>query len=267
MPLIRNIATINLNAIGSTVKKHLLRDFVWNNDLDVIFMQEVAFENFAFINSHKALINISPDGKSTGVLLRNNIDYSDLTMNTNGRITSLCIDNLNFINVYAHSGSGFKKERDQLFTVDALVHFKEGKENIMLGDFNCIILTTDSNSSFKNLSTGLKNLVSSMNFIDVEKKVKGNDTSFTFIRHGSKSRLDRIYTTKSFCDSVISIETKPTAFSDHHCIIAKYKVLDLSNVSYLGRGYWKLNSSLLQNDDINSKFGRLYRDPGMRPTQ
>lgn len=260
MALIRNIATINLNAICSTVKKLLLRDFVWNNDLDIIFMQEVAFENFAFINSHKALINISPDGKGTGVLLRNNIEYSDLIMNTNGRITSLCIDNLNFINIYAHSGSGFKKERDQLFTVDTLIHFKEGRENVMLGDFNCIIHTEDSNSAVKNISTGLKNLISSMNFIDVEKKIKGNDTFFTFYRNGSKSRLDRIYASKYFCDSVTKIETKPTAFSDHHCVFAKYKVLDLLNVSYLGRGYWKLNSSLLNDDEINSKFGSVYRD-------
>lgn len=260
MPLIRNIATINLNAIGSTVKKLLLRDFVWNNDLDVIFMQEVAFENFAFINSHKALINISSDGKSTGVLLRNNIDYTDLVMNTNGRITSLCIDNINFINIYAHSGSGFKKERDQLFTVDSLIHFKEGKENVMLGDFNCIVHATDSNSSVKNISNGLKHLVSSMNFIDVEKKIKGGGTAFTFYRNGSMSRLDRIYSSQSFCDYVTAIETKPTAFSDHHCVVVKYKVLDLTDVSYLGRGYWKLNSSLLSNDEINSKFNNMYRD-------
>lgn len=87
MPYIRKIATINLNAISCRVKQHLLKEFVWNNDLDVVFMQEVAFENFSFVPTHTAVVNISEDGKGTGILLRNNISYTNLVMNTNGRIT------------------------------------------------------------------------------------------------------------------------------------------------------------------------------------
>lgn len=110
MPFIRKVATINLNAINSPVKKSLLRDFIWDYDLDIIFVQELAFENFSFISSHTAIVNISEDKKGTGVLLRNNVNYSDVILNVNGRITSLTVDSINYINIYGQSGSGFKKK-------------------------------------------------------------------------------------------------------------------------------------------------------------
>lgn len=68
--------------------------------------------------------------------MRNNLNYSNVILNVNGRITSLTIDSVNFINIYAHSGSGFKKERDTLFREDILMHLAHGKENVILGDFN-----------------------------------------------------------------------------------------------------------------------------------
>lgn len=48
MNFTRKIATLNINAIGTAVKKALLKDFIWNNDLDVVFLQEVSFECFSF---------------------------------------------------------------------------------------------------------------------------------------------------------------------------------------------------------------------------
>lgn len=85
----RTIASININAISSTLKKNLLRDFVRNNDVDIIFLQEVAFENFSFIHSHVAFVNISDDNKGTAILIRKNIDFSNIFLNPNGRISSV----------------------------------------------------------------------------------------------------------------------------------------------------------------------------------
>ena len=66
-------------------------------------------------------------------------------MNPNGRIISAVINGLNNVNVYAHSGSKFKRERDLFFTDKILVHLAEFRENIILGDFNCILERNDSN--------------------------------------------------------------------------------------------------------------------------
>lgn len=201
MSYIRKMATVNLNAISTKVKQYLFKEFVWNNDLDVIFMQEVAFENFTFIPTHRALINISTDGKGTGILVRSNIEFSNVVMHTNGRMISCVIDGVNFINVYAHSGSKFKKERETLFTHEILIHLGEFKENIILGDFNCIIDKSDSSSSVKNLCNGLKKLVTELDLFDVQ-LLKGNGRTFTFVRGDSKSRLDRFYGSKNFIEQV-----------------------------------------------------------------
>lgn len=256
MAYIRKCSTVNLNAISSTLKLSLLKDYVWNNDLDFVFLQEVATENFRFLPSHNALINISSDGKGTGVLIRNSIEFSNVCMNPNGRIISVVIDDINFINIYAHSGSKYKKERDLLFSEDLLIHLSEHKENVILGDFNCIIDKNDSNGLNKNISNGLKTLVTSLGLIDIELK-KNNTRTFTFMRCNSKSRLDRVYSSIDFLEKVRSLETVPVPFSDHHSIIIKFEI-NRQFMFFHGRGYWKMNSSLLYDLDILNKFKNLY---------
>lgn len=169
----RKIASININAISSTLKKNLLRDFIKNNDVDVIFLQEVAFENFNFISSHVAFVNISDDNKGTAVLVRKNVDFSNILLNPNGRITSISVGGINFVNIYAHSGSGYRKERDVLFTQDIIPHLSSNESNVVLGDFNCILLKKDSNGSVKNISQGLKQLVENLNLKDIGNTTQG----------------------------------------------------------------------------------------------
>lgn len=257
MPFIRNIATVNLNAINSDVKKSLLRDFIWNNDLDIIFIQELSFENFCFLKSHVAIVNISEDRKGTGILVRNSVEFSDIILNCNGRLSSICIDSINYINVYAHSGSNFRKERDKLFTEEILIHLAHGKENVLVGDFNCVLEASDTNGS-NNICQGLRQLTSSLDLKDVERCVLKNRVNFTFFRGSSKSRLDRFYGSDNFLTQVQNVTTLPLSFSDHHGVLIKLNVPDMSGISYIGRGYWKLNSFYLKNEDTNNRFASMY---------
>lgn len=258
MPFIRNIATANLNAINSDVKKSLLKDFIWTNDLDIIFLQELAFENFSFLSTHTAIVNISIDGKGTGILLRNNLLFTDIVLNCNGRISSVCVDSINYINIYAHSGSNQKKERDILFNDEILIHLAHGKENVIVGDFNCILLPEDMSGPIKNFCHGLNNLISGLDLKDVEKTMLKSRVNFTFYRGSSKSRLDRFYASKEFIDLISEIKTLPLAFSDHHSVLIKYKIEDSSNNIFIGRGFWKLNSYFLKDNDIQEQFTAMF---------
>lgn len=218
----RKIASVNINAISSTLKKNLLRDFVWSNEIDILFLQEVAFENFSFIPSHLAFVNISEDNKGTAVLIRKNIDFSDVLLNPIGRITSIRVGEINFINIYAHSGSAFRKERDILFTQDVLTHLSQNCSNVILGDFNCILLKKDSNGTVKNISQGLQQLVDSLALRDIGNSISSK-ASYTFFRGDSMSRLDRVYGPDTFLNTVRSFETLATPFSEHHSLIVKYE--------------------------------------------
>lgn len=258
MPFIRKIATVNLNAINTDVKKSLLKDFIWLNDLDIVFVQELAFENFSFLNSHEAIVNISEDGKGTGILLRKNIQFSNVILNTNGRISSICVDSTNFINIYAHSGSNHKKERDELFSESILIHLAHGKENVLVGDFNCTLLSNDMSGPTKNFCHGLNNLISSLDLKDVEKTILKSGTTFTFVRGNSKSRLDRYYASADFITQVLDVKTVPLTFSDHHSVILKLNIDDSTNIIYTGKGFWKLNSYFFNNEDSKARFIAMY---------
>lgn len=209
MNYVFKIGSVNLNSSTSTINKSLLRDFVVNNDVDILFLQEVCYANFSFILSHSALVNLGENGSGTAILIRNSFEFSQPLLDPNGRISSVVVNGVNYINIYAFSGSNRKKERDNMFVNDLSVHFGKGgkKIDVIGGDFNCILSNCDSNSSVKNFSTGLKQLVEMFHLKDVAMEMKKN--VFTFIRNNSSSRLDRFYTVSSFLRNVNDFSTIP----------------------------------------------------------
>lgn len=259
MVFLRTVCTVNINAINTHVKKSLLRDFVWNNDIDVVFLQEVAFEDFGFLSSHAAIVNIGTEHKSTAVLVRKTVNFSNVIMNPNGRITSVVIDQMNFINVYAASGSTHKNERNDMFMSEIVPHISTVKQNVIVGDFNCVLLKSDSNSKNLNTCVGLETLVQTLQLYDVELK-KNRRGNFTFIRGQSKSRLDRYYASLEVIEKVKTIATKPVAFSDHHAVVLKYQVPDGVVNQVRGRGYWKINPSILLNDNVCDALAQIYQE-------
>ena len=164
------VASINLNAIQTRVKLSLFKDFVINSSADIIFCQEVAFRNFSFIYSHVAIVNIG-NSQGTALLIRRGLDYSDVICDPSGRLISVKINSINYINVYGHAGHQYKKERDLLFSEDIAIHFnKVGvHHHIVGGDFNCILDANDTKGLSKNYCQSLKTLVTNLDLKDVEK--------------------------------------------------------------------------------------------------
>lgn len=74
------------------------------------------------------------------------------------------------------------------------------------------------------------------------------------------SRLDRIYASEDFLTTVDTFESNVTCFSDHHALILKYKVNSNSNVRSIGRGYWKINPSILREEAIYHELLPVIRD-------
>lgn len=252
-----SIATINLNSSNNDIHKSLLRDFVYNYDVDVVFMQEVMFENFNFLSSHHALINISADKKGTGVLIRKKINYSSPIFDPSGRILSVEVNGINFVNVYAHSGSNKKKLRDDLFTNQIAVHLsrRNCRFSVVIGDFNCILNPTDSNSSIKNFSKGLRHLVDSFNLKDLAHTLKCD--KYTFYRGDSASRLDRAYGPQEFVNDVREVKTIAVPFSDHHALLVKYNVRR-QDIVPRGRSYWKIDPLLVTSTETCDRLKLEY---------
>ena len=76
---------------------------------------------------------------------------------------------------------------------------------------------------------------------------------FTNFIENYGSRLDRIYA----ADNFININVKPMTISDHHCVVAE---IDLNISVKIGRSYWKLNTELLELDNIENDFKHLWNN-------
>lgn len=128
-------------------------------------------------------------------------------------------------------------------------------ENILLaGDFNYAELPIDRGSG--TLLPGdilykkaFAEIFEKHNLIDLFRELHPTKRSYTFYRNTLKSRLDRIYT--NIKHTTTSIEHTPITFSDHHAVNAK---LELKSRNPRGRGFWKLNNSLLNSEFAKKKF-------------
>lgn len=251
------IGSVNLNSSNSLVNKQLLKDFIYINDLDVIFLQEVSYDNFSFIPSHAPIVNLSDSGSGTAILIRKTFDFSSPLLDPNGRISSVIINHINFINVYAFLGTNRKKERDDLFLDNMTIHLNKAgsKFCVVGGDFNCILNAFDTAGSNKNYSTGLKRLIEIFNFKDIAVELRKHQ--FTFYRGDTESRLDRFYAPSAFLENVLDFTTLPVAFSDHHAIIMKIKSCS-DEFSLKGRGYWKINSTIANDSSVSDQFSECF---------
>lgn len=254
MNFVRNISTVNINAITVCSKKELLRDFVVQNDVDIVLLQEVAFDDFCFIPSHHAIVNRSDANVGTAILIRKTIPFEQIIMCPTGRLISVVIGGLNVINVYGHSGSQHSAERDDLFQNTIAPHLNKGQQILIGGDFNCILDAVDCRGKYKPFSKGLRNLINLFQLEDLGLK----NRDYTFLRLNSASRLDRFYGGKDFVRQVKKYVTMPVPFSDHHAVVLKFEVSSQNIPPAMGRGYWKINASLLADDETSEEFAQVF---------
>lgn len=138
-----------------------------------------------------------------------------------------------------------------MFQTDLAVHLNKNTSVILGGDFNCILEPGDSKNSNKNYSAGLKNIVNALELKEVLLQTKSNE--FTFFRGDSAPRIDRFYAPASIIDKISRSKTVTVAFSDHRAVMFTVKV-EKDELALRGRGYWKINSSLVDNDEVKERF-------------
>ena len=122
------------------------------------------------------------------------------------------------------------------------------------GDFN---LTRDTTS--QNLNKYLNNHVKRAlklwdaklleDWLDVHKEFKTGDIEYTYTaNNGTRTRIDKFITPQYLKRSIREYTIEPNAYSDHDAITMKID----SNIEKIkwGRGTWKLNNSILKEDNF-----------------
>ena len=260
------IATLNINGLNDVNKQLQLIDFVNSYNIDILMLQEHNLKSLdnlhcKFKSFFHIYVNTTINSKGgTAIVIKKSLPITviDLENSADSRLMSLrifyCNQELHILNIYAHSGSNFINERENLFQNDILYYLRRNlSKTIVGGDWNCIISKNDSTTNNCNISKALTTLVRELRLKDAW-FVKNRKVEFTYIRKNYKSRIDRIYVNE-LAKSISSIQTIHTNLSDHSCVSA---TLNIQGIPKYGKGYWKLNTSLLEDSLIKAKFKNLW---------
>lgn len=257
-----NISTLNINGLNNVNKQAQVIEFMKHNFIDILMIQEhnirdsvvisKELENFCYISMNNAICSKG----GTAILVNRKLPFVILSeeKSADSRIISLKIKihdkAIHLINVYAHSGNEKNVERENLFRNELIYYLRNSLQNTFLGgDWNCVLSDRDTTSDNIVFSKALLNTVRNLNLKDAW-HLKNRHVEYTYVRNNYGSRIDRFYV-KDLADSIINIKVIHVNFSDHSCVQMEVTIPDIPRI---GRGFWKMNVSLLENEYIKEKF-------------
>lgn len=254
------IASININRILLDSRKKLLLNYCLDQNLDVVGLQEVRFQDGEMFEPNYTFIsNSEPERGGTGMLIRKEIKISNIIRGGEGRILCVKIENINFVNIYAPAGSHWKEERNVFFQTTLPPFIQTCKSpTLLFGDFNAVDSTLDrtsgSNNSRESVCKALINLVNSLKLTDMWKRLQPGLPGHTYFHQDGSSRLDRFYANEHASTNVTAITTRPTSFSDHHSVEISLTVLGAPQHKQKKRTFiWKLNTSVIGEEEYDSR--------------
>ena len=270
-----NLITYNVKGLQQKPKRlkmfNFLKDKLKNDGL--IFLQE-AHSTSDIENKWKSewggdLFFSHGDSNARGVVIgfSKNFDckIEKVSSDNNGRILIIEMlkdgDNYLLVNFY-----NANTEADQINAIkslnDHLAHLDPDKEfkPIFMGDMNLIFDTQldalGGNPKLKKKS--LASLIKTLAKLDVSDifRVRNPDkTRFTYRQrlgnHVIHRRLDYIFLSNSLQEFADDIDVLPSFLSDHSPMFLS---LNRSADHTRGRGVWKFNNSLLQDDNFNTEM-------------
>lgn len=263
MTLVYNYATLNAQCLRSRCKQTMLRDFVMNNDIDVLMLQEVNIADFSFLGpQYDFIANPGEQQLGTAIVYRSGMTTKLQETHPSGRLTAINLNDTHFINVYLPSGSNKRHEREHFINTQLPFFFRHRYHRLIIGgDFNCVLSAKDQKGTY-NPSPALQHLVQDLPLVDSWELLNGTHVEFTFCRNNSASRIDRIYINNTYKDDVRRVKVIPITFSDHDSL--KVTVTAPTRIPIYGRSYWKLNEQLLNLPEICDRFQENWKQLALR---
>ena len=154
-------------------------------------------------------------------------------------------------NISVFYGLQWKKiKKDDIITV--IEHFNNLHDindfNLILGDFNFVELDIDKGKNMDHrdkLLSRIWNDVKSKNGLTDPYRIQyPNKISYSFNTPTGKSRGDRIYVSEDHTNSITNMKYIYSHFGSSH----KIMTCDISGDQDIGKGYWKMNSSIISDE-------------------
>ncbi|KAG2464748.1 YTX2 protein, partial [Polypterus senegalus] len=261
------ISSINVRSIQNTNRREIIYHALKQTDADIICLQECTIP---YANSYKYLESGWDEGKAffsgtnksrsagIGIIVKgSHLKIKNYEEIIKGRVANLEVitedrQETNIINVYAPTD---KQERCDVLEKLNILLLRQ-KRKVVVGDFNCVIDEVGGRRPDKSAKL-LKTIIKEHQLKDTYREVNKIDKGYTWTggRGEKKSRIDMILTSTEA--TVISFRIQPVFFSDHQLITAEIKE---GRTIQRGKGYWKLNITLLEDKEIKAKYERKYKE-------
>ena len=264
-------STLNVRGILDHTKRNKYIAWLKHQNIDIAFLQETyctsnhvdniikSCNNFGYKSFHA--ITDSNHSRGVSILISNKLDFNvhSTQDDNNGRILLVNIDiegvKFTLTNIYAPNKVN---ERIVFFQnlSDFLEQYKlDESETVLGGDFNCTLRNEDRESNrvyHDNSVDVLTNvIINNFSLYDVWQKNHNGKKGFTFYdKNGSKSRLDYFLVNTNPRFIIKKSYIMQTLKADHRCVLLNIKLLK----NQRGKGYWKFNNSLLEDEDFCDKI-------------
>lgn len=270
------LTTVNSSSFNNDNANLILR-FMNQHRLDVVCIQETHWDD-SILQKYSQLFkddltfianNTNTRERGTLTILRkrsikevvvSNVEIStedliEFPLLQNGRIViiSFSLNDTEFdvVNLYCPNNA---EARSQFFRWTSLQINNLKGLTIIAGDWNCVARPEDrctNQFSQHDDPETLKAFLNNSNIVDSFLYMHADAVeTFTFFRKGlqlHQSRLDRIYISQQACNLIFSVDHIPNFASDH--ILSPLLVLKLEKSIDKGSGYWRMNSSLLDDSE------------------
>ena len=268
-----NIFSLN---IGMNDNLAGLVNYIRSENLDIIFLQEVRIstdqlqskvEHFGY--SAEANVNEDdPFKPGTAIVWKSSIPILNFSNLVQCRCQVTFLGRHILLNVYAHSGSEKKQERGDLFAKDIFyfMSLHNGFSFIFGGDFNSILSPSDVENGFgfqQKFFHQLSDLFQAKDLIDSFRYLNPAAKDYTFFRaSATPSRFDRFYLSSDLLFSLHNVKHLPS-LSDHCGVLLCLTLHGVDkvsrNVDKKSSSYWKLNASILKEEDFQENFSDLWK--------
>ena len=144
------------------------------------------------------------------------------------------------------------------------MYLASSRKIILGGDFNFVeSLSLDKeggDSSSGNVGVNcIRDYKRDFNLVDPFREIYPNKRCFSYSQGGIHTRLDRFYICNDLTHFVDDVYISPCTVSDHSYVEIYFKDFDPSTFKY-GPGFWKLNVSVLEDQELVDRITRLWED-------
>ncbi len=134
-------------------------------------------------------------------------------------------------------------------------------QNVLIaGDFNCVDDLIDKATGVLDKSSEvLSKFKIDLELVDSWRHVNPLNKEYSFIdpsRRGQNSRIDLMLVSKSLCANLKHCILSQAPAPDHKAVVMEIG----TNVKGRGRGYWKMNNSVIKEESYKQGIEKLYED-------